>query len=62
MIRNLELLFLFLLVKGTNVEFDTCLTTLQDQAATRGLDDDILNQLLDVIIHIDLGQYLVNKY
>ncbi|XP_018316696.1 centromere protein I [Mycetomoellerius zeteki] len=42
-------------LKGTNVEFDTCLTTLQDQAATRGLDDDILNQLLDVIIHIDLG-------
>ncbi|KYM93161.1 Centromere protein I [Atta colombica] len=42
--------------KGTNfIEFDICLTTLQDEAASRGLDDDILKQLLNVIIHKDLG-------
>ncbi|KAG5325888.1 CENPI protein, partial [Pseudoatta argentina] len=42
--------------KGTNlVEFDIGLTILQDEAASRGLDDDILKQLLNVIIHTDLG-------
>ncbi|KAG5311255.1 CENPI protein, partial [Acromyrmex insinuator] len=42
--------------KGTNlVQFDIGLTTLQDEAASRGLDDDIFKQLLNVIIHTDLG-------
>jgi len=62
MIRNSKLLF-FSLAKGTVFsEFDTCLTILQEVAATTGLDDDILSQLADVIIHTDFGQYLVNKY
>ncbi|KYN29639.1 Centromere protein I [Trachymyrmex cornetzi] len=37
-----------------DANFDVCLPILQDEAS-RGLDDDILKQLLNVIIHTDLG-------
>ncbi|XP_012527301.1 centromere protein I [Monomorium pharaonis] len=38
-------------------EFTTCIITLQEEATTNGLDDDILSQIVDVIIDgsIDLG-------
>lgn len=45
-----------LLAKGTLFgEFDTFFTVLKEEATKKGLDDDILNQLADVIIHTDLG-------
>ncbi|TGZ53483.1 Uncharacterized protein DBV15_09939 [Temnothorax longispinosus] len=45
-----------LLAKGAACpEFVTGLTVLQEEAAARGLDDDILTKLIDVIVHIDLG-------
>ncbi|KYN33930.1 Centromere protein I [Trachymyrmex septentrionalis] len=53
MVRKLKLLLIFLLAKGA--DYDICLSTLQDESASRGLDDDILEQLLNVIIHTDLG-------
>ncbi|XP_018364933.1 PREDICTED: centromere protein I-like [Trachymyrmex cornetzi] len=41
-------------LKSKDANFDVCLPILQDEAS-RGLDDDILKQLLNVIIHTDLG-------
>jgi len=61
MIHDSSYFFFFLLAKDTAFpEFDTFLTILQEEAAARGLDDDILSQLADVIIHVDLGCYFVN--
>ncbi|XP_018350049.1 PREDICTED: centromere protein I-like [Trachymyrmex septentrionalis] len=42
-------------LKSKGADYDICLSTLQDESASRGLDDDILEQLLNVIIHTDLG-------
>ncbi|GAB1860999.1 Centromere protein I-like [Camponotus japonicus] len=42
-------------LKGTAFpEFNTFLNTLQEEAITRGLDDDVLSKLTNVIIHTDL--------
>jgi len=42
-------------VKGTAFpEFNTFLNILQEEAITRGLDDDVLSKLTNVIIHTDL--------
>ncbi|XP_011863308.1 PREDICTED: centromere protein I-like [Vollenhovia emeryi] len=37
------------------IEFDTSITVLQEEAAARGLEDKLLSQLVDVVIHINLG-------
>lgn len=36
------------------IEFDTYITVLQEEATTKGLDDDILDKFIDVIINKNL--------
>ncbi|KYM99332.1 Centromere protein I [Cyphomyrmex costatus] len=56
MVRKSKFLLLFLLAtKKPLLEFNTCLIKLEDEAVKRGLDDDILNELVDIIIHMDLS-------
>ncbi|XP_011158233.1 centromere protein I [Solenopsis invicta] len=58
--REICLKFIKTIKKSKNtkfLEFATCLTTLDEEASTRGLDDDIFTQLANVIIdeHINMG-------
>jgi len=50
------LLFLFSFAANgkTFSNFDISIAMLQEEAASRGLDDDVLSQLASVIIDIDL--------
>lgn len=47
--------FLFSVAKSVHLpEFNSFLNILQEEATTKGLDDDVLSKLANVIIHTDL--------